>query len=52
MLRIVEDDGESVVVKRGGFSTMASYLPKKRRRKNMGSSFVEVNWSCHLQASC
>ena len=46
------DDGGSAMVKRGVFSTMASPLPKKRITKQMVSSLVKGNRSCHLQASC
>ena len=39
----VGDDGDSAVGNRGGSSTMASYLPKKRRRKQMVSSLIKGN---------
>ena len=39
----VGDDGNSAVGKRFGSSIMASYLPKNRRRKKMGSALVKVN---------
>ena len=47
----VGGDIDSVVVKRGGSSTITSYLTKERRRKQMVSSLVKVNCRYHLQAS-